>query len=286
MSNRSVESAKIVRVGEDEEEELRDLVAVEEPLAIRLEYGLEGQRQQRDLSVTMRTPGHDFELAQGFLFTEGIIRSARDIQSIRYCQRAKDASDAENIVRVNLSPDLPFDWKKLQRNFYTNSSCGVCGKTSIESIQTLCSPVISDSFSVSSEVIHQAPRALRKAQLIFEHTGGLHAAGLFSQNGELLLWREDIGRHNALDKLMGAALSQFQLPLSQYFILLSGRISFELVQKALMAGVPLLAAVGAPSSLAVQLAQQYGMSLLGFVRNQRFNIYSAPQHVVIPQPSL
>lgn len=283
MSNNSVHPAQIVRIGETEEETM-DLVAVEEPLAIRLAYGSVHHRQQRDLSVTMRTPGHDFELVQGFLFSEGIIRRTEDIERIRYCQNIKKPAEADNVVRVSLSPEVSIDWQQLQRHFYTTSSCGVCGKASIEAVQTTCFPLNTEDFSVSQEVIHRAPQILRKAQLIFEHTGGLHAAGLFSRSGELLLWREDIGRHNALDKLIGAALSQNQLPLSQSFILLSGRVSFELVQKALMAGVPMLAAVGAPSSLAVQLARQYGMALLGFVRNQRFNIYAEPQQIIVPQP--
>ncbi|MGB3585501.1 MAG: formate dehydrogenase accessory sulfurtransferase FdhD, partial [Tunicatimonas sp.] len=249
------------------------------------EFGPTFQRETRDLSVTMRTPGHDFELALGFLYTEGIIRNADDIINIRYCPSGQSADEAENVVRVSLSSDLPVDWQKLQRHFYTTSSCGICGKTSIEAIQAVCPTLTISDLSVSQEVIHQAPAKLREAQLIFEYTGGLHAAGLFSQAGELLLWREDIGRHNALDKLIGAALSQSEITLTSAFILLSGRISFELVQKTLIAGVPLLAAVGAPSGLAVQLAQQYNLGLIGFVRNQRFNIYHGHQRLLLAQPT-
>ncbi len=284
MSASGVQSTKVVRIGEGKKEET-DLVAVEEPLAIRLEYSVNTRRQLRDLSITMRTPGHDFELALGFLFTEGIIQSKDDITDIRYCQSAQQTSEAENVVRVSLSPNVPIDWQKLQRHFYTTSSCGVCGKTSIDAVQTVCPNLSISNFSVSPEVIHQAPVKLREAQLIFEYTGGLHAAGLFSQAGELLLWREDIGRHNALDKLIGAALSQPEMSLTSTFILLSGRISFELVQKTLMAGVPLLAAVGAPSGLAIQLAQQYNLGLIGFIRNQRFNIYHGHQRVQLTQPT-
>ncbi len=284
MNNSGVQSVKVLKVN-DRAQRVADLVAVEEPLAIRLEFGAAYQRELRDLSITMRTPGHDFELALGFLLTEGIIQSIDDILGIRYCQSAQSANEIENVVRVSLASDIPIDWQKLQRHFYTTSSCGVCGKTSIDAVQTVCSTLTISDFSVSQEVIHQAPTKLREAQLIFEYTGGLHAAGLFSQAGELLLWREDIGRHNALDKLIGAMLSQSEVIPTSTFILLSGRISFELVQKTLMARVPLLAAVGAPSGLAVQLAQQYNLGLIGFVRNQRFNIYHGHQRVLLTQPT-
>ena len=260
-----------------------DLLAVEEPLAIRLGFGPVDSRQQRPLSVTMRTPGHDPELVLGFLFSEGIIRHYRDVMSVRHCATVTHPSERDNTVRVELDPALSIDWQRLERYSYTSSSCGVCGKTSIEAVNaTYPAPSTSD-FTVASEAIHAAPDVLRQAQLVFKHTGGLHAAGLFNPRGELLLWHEDVGRHNALDKLLGAALQQDRLPLHETFVLLSGRISFELVQKALMAGVPLLAAVGAPSSLAVQLASHHGITLVGFVRNQRFNIYTAAHRVTRPQ---
>ena len=262
-----------------------DLLAVEEPLAIRLGFGPADERQQRQLSVTMRTPGHDIALTLGFLYSEGIIHDHQEVISIRHCTKVERLSERGNTVRVELAPELKVDWTKLQRYSYTSSSCGVCGKTSIESIQATCSARMADGFTVDSEVIHTAPDVLRQAQLVFKHTGGLHAAGLFDQQGELLLWHEDVGRHNALDKLIGMAVAQDRLPLHQTFVLLSGRISFELVQKALMAGVPLLAAVGAPSSLAVQLADTYGMTLVGFVRDRRFNIYTGSQRVMCLPPN-
>ena len=282
--NSSVQPTKILRIEDSDFNPdclQSDLLAVEEPLAIRLGYGPAHERQQRQLAVTMRTPGHDFELVLGFLLAEGIILRHQEVMSIRYCVNVAQPTERENTVRVELSPDLVVDWEKLQRYSYTSSSCGVCGKISIEAVNAVCLALpANDNFVVAAEVIHTAPDQLRKAQLVFKHTGGLHAAGLFSAEGDLLLWREDVGRHNALDKLLGAALIQGQLPLHQSFVLLSGRISFELVQKALVAGVPLVAAVGAPSSLAVQLADTYGMTLLGFVRHRRFNIYTGSQRVV------
>ena len=278
----SVQPTQIISIDRSEEiseHPQPDLLAVEEPLAIRLSFGPVDDRQQRQLSVTMRTPGHDIELVLGFLFSEGIIDRYRDVVAIRPCTNVQHPSEQGNTVRVELAPQRAIDWEKLQRYSYTSSSCGICGKTSIEALNNLCPVLSTHRFTVRSAVIHAAPDRLRQAQLVFNHTGGLHAAGLFNAAGELLLWHEDIGRHNALDKLIGTAVGQERLPLSETFVLLSGRISFELVQKALMAGVPVLAAVGAPSSLAVQLASTYGMTLLGFVRHQRFNIYTGSQRV-------
>lgn len=249
-------------------------------MEIRLGFGPAAAREQRAISVTMRTPGHDFELALGFLFTEGIIQQYDSVDSIHYCQDLGRQQNGENILRVELRPEVPVDLQRLQRNFYTSSSCGLCGKASIEAIETICPHPIGPQGAINEAVIHQAPDILLKAQLVFQHTGGLHAAGLFDQQGRLLLWREDVGRHNALDKLIGACLTAQQLPLQNTFVLLSGRLSFELVQKALMAGLPVLAAVGAPSHLAVNLAREFDMTLLGFVREQRFNIYSGAERII------
>jgi FdhD protein len=257
-----------------------DLLAVEEPLEIRIGYGPEHQRQEKSLSVTMRTPGHDLELALGFLLSEGIIQSAEDLISIRHCQQVKKEEEIGNVVRAELAYHLPIDMEKLQRHFYTSSSCGVCGKSSIEAVQlSTCNYLPADRPVFGMEMIHQLPDTLRQTQAVFEHTGGLHAAALFDGEGELILMREDVGRHNALDKLIGAAMEQGLLPLHDYLVQLSGRASFELVQKALIAGVPLLSAVGAPSSLAVKLAESAGMTLLGFVRDQRYNIYSGNERI-------
>lgn len=260
-----------------------DLLAVEEPLEIRLGYGPRSDRQQRSVSVTMRTPGHDFELALGFLFTEGIIQDLSQIHTVRYCTDAGRQEAIENIVRVELTPDTVVDWRTTERNFYTTSSCGVCGKASIDAVRVATCPVLPPAHPfVDAELIHDLPAKLRQAQAIFEHTGGLHAAALFDRTGQLGLLREDVGRHNALDKVIGAALGAGILPLHQSILFLSGRISFELVQKAVVAGIPVIAAVGAPSSLAVQMAEEFGVTLLGFVRNNTFNLYSGAGRLIVP----
>lgn len=231
----------------------QDLLAVEEPLQIRV--------NGRDLSITMRTPGHDRELAAGFLYTEDILKNRADVLSIE---------DGENSVEFTLADGID---PGTARNFYTTSSCGVCGKASIDSLHAAgCSML--PPVHVSREIIHGLPEKLRAAQSVFEHTGGLHGAALFDAAGNLEAVREDIGRHNAVDKLIGAAFLDGRLPLDGRILMLSGRASFELVQKAVMARIPIVAAVGAPSSLAVQTALRFGMTLVGFVRDRRFNIYS------------
>jgi FdhD protein len=254
-----------------------DLLATEEPLEIRLEYTDAGKRIQKSISVTMRTPGHDFELATGFLFTEGIITAATDVVSVKY---PKD--DNDNIVLVALRDNVPVPTANLERNFYTTSSCGVCGKASIEAVRIACNiPDVPDNLRVPATVIYQLPGLLRKHQDVFENTGGLHACAIFDLNGKLLLSREDVGRHNALDKLIGTVLIEGFLPLDRHILLLSGRASFELIQKAVMAGVKIVAAVGAPSSLAAEMAEEWGMTLIGFLRGERFNIYSGAERIVI-----
>lgn len=251
-----------------------DRLAVEEPLEIRLGFGAHSRRAYKSISVTMRTPGDDLDLAAGFLFTERIIDSIAQIESIQACGDPAGKLKAQNVARVELHPDVAVDLKRLERHFYTTSSCGVCGKTSIEALQLGAgSPLSLETFSVDAALIPRLPEKLRSAQSIFDQTGGLHAAGLFNTEGELIALREDVGRHNAVDKLIGAQLRSGRMPLPDSLMLLSGRISFELVQKALRAGIPVLAAVGAPSSLAVELAARFNMTLLGFVRGARFNVY-------------
>jgi len=274
----NITPVEIKKVSNSKFETVPDLLASEEPLEIRIGFGPLGNREQKSLSVTMRTPGHDYELAVGFLFTEGIITWFEQVESVKFCEDRGKQEQKENVVRVELKPEVSIDFEKLQRHFYTSSSCGVCGKTSIDSVKVHCMNIQGD-FTVSSDVIHSLPDTLRKSQAVFEHTGGLHASALFDSLGNIVLLREDVGRHNALDKLVGAMLFKEATPLSTYILLVSGRISFELVQKAAVAGVPILAAVGAPSSLAVQLAKEVGMTLLGFVRDKRFNIYSGEQRV-------
>lgn len=274
----SVKPVEITKVSTEGIKVVSDLMAVEEPLEIRLGFGPLGDRQQKSLSVTMRTPGHDYELATGFLFTEGIVNSFEEIESIKYCEDTGKQEEKENVVRVELKPDLTLNIDKLQRNFYTTSSCGVCGKSSIDAVH-VTSSTLTDKVRISKEVIHTLPDKLRNAQQIFEHTGGLHAVGLFDLDGQLLLTREDVGRHNAMDKIVGAGLFRKEIPLTDSIIMVSGRASFELVQKALRAGVPIMVAVGAPSSLAVTLASDFGMTLIGFVRGSSFNIYCGKERL-------
>lgn len=252
--------------------ETEDLLAVEEPLEIRIVHGPENNRQQKNISVTMCTPGNDIELATGFLFTEGIITHKEDI---RNC-----SSPGDNIIVAELHPGISFDPQKLERHFYTSSSCGVCGKTSIGLVKNIIkTKAINDSIQVNAYVINTLPGSLRKQQKVFEHTGGLHASALFDLNGSLLITREDVGRHNALDKLIGVSLQSGQVPLDQHILLLSGRASFELIQKAAMAGIKIVCAVGAPSSLAVEMAKEFDITLIGFLRDGRFNIYSGQQRI-------
>lgn len=242
--------------------ELDDVVVIEEPLEIRV--------GQKPVSVTMRTPGHDFELAAGFLFTESIVQRAEDIESIRHWGSA-------NIVRVALKEGVKVDLQRLQRHFYSTSSCGVCGKTSIDAVRVNTCEVAAD-IRVPAVVISRMPTMLRAAQTTFDATGGLHAAALFDPDGTLIRVREDLGRHNAVDKVIGSALLD-GTPLDQRVLFVSSRTSFELVQKAAVARIPFLAAVGAPSSLAVELARDMNMTLLGFVRDERFNVYSGQSRI-------
>ena len=254
-----------------------DTLAAEEPLEIRLEYFVDGQLMQKTISVTMRTPGDDRELAIGFLFTEGIISSKDDIE-IKNTITGAD----KNIITISIKPEVEINIKKLERHFYTTSSCGVCGKTSIDAIKTVCR--LADSKNdeqYPAAMIKRLPEQLRIQQDLFDRTGGLHASALFNTTGELIMLKEDVGRHNALDKLIGAALLADMMPLNEHILLLSGRISFELVQKAAMAGIKIITAIGAPSSLAVETATAFDMTLIGFLRDQRFNIYSGAQRIVI-----
>jgi FdhD protein len=253
-----------------------DLLAVEAPLEISLGYGPTEQRQTHTLAVTMRTPGHDAELVAGFLLSEGIVHQPADIIGIEHHADPRRPKERGNVIQAELAPDVVLELGRLERHFYTTSSCGVCGKTSIDAVRaTACpTPPLANRPQVSAAIIHTLPQRQRAAQAVFEQTGGLHATALFSLEGELLLVREDVGRHNAFDKVVGASLLAGQFPLQQQVVLVSGRASFELVQKAAMAGVAIMAAVGAPSSLAVEAAEEFGLTLLGFVRQDRFNIYS------------
>jgi FdhD protein len=250
-----------------------DTLVVEEPLEIRV--------GGRPLSVTMRTPGDDFDLVTGFLTTEGVVAGADDVRAIRYCAGATvDGENTYNVVDVDLSPGVAPPDVSLERSFYTTSSCGVCGKASIDAIRTQTRwPVASDDCTVAAATLSGLPDSLREAQKVFDRTGGLHAAGLFTVDGELRVLREDVGRHNAVDKVVGWAAREAQLPLRGHVLMVSGRVSFELTQKALMAGIPVLAAVSAPSSLAVDLAVDVGMTVVGFLRGETMNVYAGAQRV-------
>jgi len=282
MNDSAIINFPILRVTNATGLETSDPLAIEEPLEIRLVYGPKENRTVKNISVTMRTPGHDAELAVGFLFTEGIIQLRTELAAVNHCFIAC-AENKENVIQVELTeaavPNLP----DTDRNFYTTSSCGVCGKGSIAAIRTVSvyHPGENDDHTVAYAVLHELPGLLREHQRVFEATGGLHASALFTADGQLQLVREDVGRHNALDKLIGAALELDWLPLDKSVLLLSGRASFELIQKAAMAGIKIIAAVGAPSSLAVQLADEFGITLVGFLRQQRFNIYTAVHRITM-----
>jgi FdhD protein len=277
-------TAAQIDVASSDGRQFADSLAVEEPLEIRVGFA---DGKHRAVSITMRTPGNDGELAAGFLFTEGILKSPGQIKQIRHCglkirsgASTLDRASAlnSNTIRVDLNDGVDVDLKSLERHFYTTSSCGVCGKSSIEALATGVGK-LNDRLLVQAAAIHSLPEKLRESQDVFDKTGGLHASALFTASGELDLVREDVGRHNALDKVIGAKFIEGAIPLSDRILLVSGRASFELVQKALMAGIPMLAAVGAPSSLAVELAAEYGMTLLGFVRDGRFNVYTGGERL-------
>jgi FdhD protein len=262
-----------------------DTLAVEEPLEIRLVWRSPTREHDEPVSITMRTPGHDVELAIGFLVGEGMVSRSGDVVRAAHVGPAARADGTSNAVRVELARDASRDIGRLSRHFYATSSCGVCGKASIDLLRTMA-PALAESTSsaLTPQVLETLPHTLRARQPAFEETGGLHAAALFDARGDLSLVREDVGRHNALDKVIGALATKNALPASESVLLVSGRASFELVQKALMAGVPVLAAVGAPSSLAVELAREAGMTLVGFLRNGRFNVYAGRQRLVLVTP--
>lgn len=255
-----------------------DMLAVEEPLEIRLGFVENSKYKHKAISITMRTPGNDFELAAGFLFTEGILQSKNQINLIKHCGKFPNN---QNTVRIDLTPEIAIDLKKMERNFYTTSSCGVCGKSSLELLVTGAKKIEQNNFpQVSTEIIHELPNKLREDQKVFDETGGLHAAALFDVSGTLIELREDVGRHNAVDKLIGKQFLADKIPLSDKILFLSGRASFELIQKAVMAQIPIVCAVGAPSSLAVEAAREFDVTLLGFVRDNRFNIYTGKQRIL------
>jgi FdhD protein len=288
MSETTVEKVK-GRISQ----QVKDSLAIEEPLEIQLNYGQSEARETRSISVTMRTPGNDFDLAAGFLMTEGVIQDANSVEKIGYAgdffdEKAQPPQvmdmlklgSKQNTVRVDLAPEVEVNLGSLQRNFYTTSSCGICGKASLLALRTVCPPRTTNNFRMDAQLLYRLPERLRASQGVFDRTGGLHGAGLFDSAGNLLALREDVGRHNAVDKLIGAEFLADRTPLRDRLLLLSGRASFELLQKALMGGLPMVAAVGAPSSLAVQVAKDFDITLVGFLREDHFNIYHGSERIV------
>lgn len=270
----SSEKIKIFKFTKFENELTEDRVAVEEPLDISLVYGNANSRIKRTISITMRTPGNDEELALGFLFTEGILKDVEQVSDVKFIP--EEENKIQMILNENTEPFLP----NAERNFYTTSSCGVCGKSSIESIKSVSAfNNIRDELFLKPEIFYELNEALRNRQTIFESTGGLHASAIFDLNGNIEILREDVGRHNALDKVIGFAFKNNMLPLNNEILMLSGRASFELIQKAVMAGIRIVAAVGAPSSLAVKMAEDAGITLIGFLKNNGFNVYSGEHRI-------
>ena len=269
---RNVSNVHVVAMNDGVRSERTDTLAAEEPLEIRVQGP--GQ-EQRSVAVTMRTPGGDFELAVGFLFTEGLIVT-EDVSRVAYCDNLPGEDQQYNIVSVTLT--RPFDADLVKRNFYATSSCGVCGKAALDDIEVRCAPV-AEGPEVTGDLLLSLPEALRKAQKVFDRTGGLHAAGLFTPEGRAVSVREDVGRHNAVDKVIGEQVLAGRVPLAGHVLQVSGRLSFEIVQKAAVAGIPIVSAVSAPSSLAVEAADRFGMTLVGFVRDGRANVYTHPERV-------
>jgi FdhD protein len=266
MTTTSTASFEVTRVAAVDRHVFADLVAVEEPLELSVAWSVDGEPREQNITVTMRTPGDDFDLAVGFLFTEGLIRSADDVASVRHWGSA-------NRVRVALQPEVPLDTSRLARHFYTTSACGVCGKTSIDALSTTAD-VLPPAAPLHRSIIEPAARALHDAQTAFRETGGVHGAALVDTNGVLLAVREDVGRHNAVDKVIGALIREGRPSFRESLLVVSSRASFEIVQKAVVAGIPALMSIGAPSSLAIDLARQFNLALIGFVRENRFNVYA------------
>lgn len=271
MTGRS-QAINVAKMRGNLRESIDDTVAIEEPLEIRLGYDVDGQRQTNSVSITMRTPGDDDDLAIGFLVTESIIHSPDDVAFVKPC-------NGDNAIRVELETGVDVDLDRLRRHFYTTSSCGVCGKTSLDALRVQGVEALADGTRFPQDVLIGVPDRLREVQATFDETGGLHAAAAFDPYGELLIVREDVGRHNAVDKVIGALFADGRLPASELGLMVSGRASFELMQKALVAGMPLLAAISAPSSLAVELAREFNVSLVGFLRGDTFNIYAGEERI-------
>ncbi len=276
MKDSAVVSINITKATPIGIKEIEDKIAVEEPLEIQLEYSTTTGKMVKNIAVTMRTPGNDEELAVGFLFTEGVIQNANEIAAVKRLNA--DVNSIRVVLNENVIPKLG----NVSRNFYTTSSCSICGKASIDAIHTVSQFVwTDDNIQIKANTLYHLQTKLKKQQKVFEDTGGIHACGLFELAGNFMMLREDVGRHNALDKVIGCAFMHGNLPLTNNILFLSGRASFELVQKAVMAGIKIIVAVGAPSSLAVEMAKENDVTLIGFLRDDRFNIYSGKERIVL-----
>jgi len=271
-ARKRIEKTPVLKLRDGEATRAWDALAAEEPMEIRV--------SGEAVSVTMRTPGHDFELALGFCLTEGIVADAHAVETMRYCagEDPETGLNTYNVVDLHLRGGVTVA-PELKRNVYTTSSCGICGTASLEAVRRRATPVHDDPLRVPAALLDGLPGKLRAAQEVFDRTGGLHAAGLFDAGGTLLCLREDVGRHNAVDKVIGWAATEGRLPLRSHMLMVSGRVAFEIAQKALLAGIPLVAAVSAPSSLAVDLARETGMTLIGFLREGRMNVYAGEERV-------
>ena len=283
MTKFALTPSEIIKVNDSDVKHMNDMLSVEEPIEIILVHFFNDSWIKKNIAVTMRTPGNDIELTVGFLFTEGIIQSFNQIKNIEESISVEAFNGlTSNQIKVQLNENVQFDLSKLERNFYTTSSCGVCGKASIDAVKIACPIIVpTDKWKIEKSVLLTFNDRLRNSQENFNFSGGIHASAMFDLAGELLDIKEDVGRHNALDKLIGSAVQKNEIPLFNNILFLSGRVSFELVQKASMAGFRMICAVGAPSSLAVDLAEELDITLVGFLRDNRFNIYAAPERIVL-----
>jgi FdhD protein len=283
MTKFALTPSEVIKINDSSVQHVNDMLSVEEPLEIILVHFVDGNWVGKNIAVTMRTPGSDIALTIGFLFTEGIIQAINQIKFIEETVSIEGNNGlSANQIKIHLNEHIEFDLLKLERNFYTTSSCGVCGKASIDAVKIACPIIIpSEKWKIEKKVLLTLNDSLRNAQENFNFSGGIHASALFNLNGELIDIKEDVGRHNALDKLIGNAVQKNEIPLFNNILFLSGRVSFELVQKASMVGFRMICAVGAPSSLAVELAEELDITLVGFLRENRFNIYSAPERIVL-----
>jgi len=283
MTKFALTPSEIIKVNNSDVKHVNDMLSVEEPLAIILVHFVNDSWVEKNIAVTMRTPGNDIELTMGFLFTEGIIQSFNQIKNIEESVSVESYNGlSANQIKFHLNEDIQFDLSKLERNFYTTSSCGVCGKASIDAVKIACPIIVpTEKWKIEKQILLTLNDSLQNVQENFNFSGGIHASAMFDLAGELIDIKEDVGRHNALDKLIGSAVQKNEIPLFNHILFLSGRVSFELVQKASMVGFRMICAVGAPSSLAVDLAEELDITLVGFLRDNRFNIYSAPGRIVL-----